>query len=248
MMNSRFHGEGGVARGALVLAVSFVALGGCGEDLSGPRNDRSEKTMQSDPSSGQAAAKSFRWSLALRRRPRALENRVSRQINGRFAHTRNQTPNEWRFAGNPECAPSFLFIDENGERFVAGTFKGVADFDTGAGADFHEALADEDGFVTCFDRSGAYRWTTTFGAKKKTWLGGITGTNGVVYVLCGEQNAHVALLAMDAKSGQPTAGFGDGGCQTICCGQIDHAAGIQHGHGGPLCCSPVRQRSGRNRL
>ena len=127
-------------------------------------------------------------------------------------------------------APEAIWIGEDGSRYVGGSFSGNKDFDTGAGRDFHKALGTEDGFVTCFDRNGRYRWTRTFGAKKGINVVGVGMSRGVVYALCKEGEGHVAILAMDGATGAPKVGFGYRGCQMFRCGQYDSAAAIQcHG-------------------
>ncbi len=120
-----------------------------------------------------------------------------------------------------------ICIGDDGGQFVGGSFSGVKDFDTGPGLDLRESVGAEDGFVTCFDRSGKYRWTTTFGAGQPIEVRGLAVSHGVLYAVCDERDGHVAVLAMDTTSGAAKPGFGVSGSQMFRCGDLDAAASIR---------------------
>jgi len=124
-------------------------------------------------------------------------------------------------------AAEALCVGEDRGTFVGGSFSGNLDFDTGRGRDFHEALGSEDGFVTRFDQDGKYCWTTTFGARGRVSVRGLAEINRVLYVACDESDGHVAVLAIDSKTGAPNTRFGVSGCQMFRCGDFDEAAGIR---------------------
>jgi len=124
-------------------------------------------------------------------------------------------------------APEGICIGEDGSQYVGGSFSGTRDFGTGPGFDLHKAVGKEDGFVTCFDRNGKYRWTRTFGARQRIDVRGVAVSHGVVYAVCEELDGHVAILAMDSTTGASKPEFGVLGCQMFRCGQRDCAAGIR---------------------
>ena len=186
--------------------------------------------MRTEKQSNGAAAGAIRWTLG----PTAVGDTVHSIVFRERSIAKESAGTRPRKAAVPRAvvqgAPEAICIGEDGSQYVGGSFSGNRDFDTGPGFDFHKAVGTEDGFVTCFDRNGKYRWTETFGGKEQTRVRGITLSHGAVYAVCDESEGHVAILAIDSVTGTPKPGFGRSGCQIFQCGRKDSAAAIcSHG-------------------
>lgn len=56
-----------------------------------------------------------------------------------------------------------LCVDGQGDIYVSGWFKDIADFDPGPGVDYHASIGGRDCFLTKFDSSGDFLWARTWG-------------------------------------------------------------------------------------
>lgn len=61
-----------------------------------------------------------------------------------------------------------IFVDNQGNNYIAGRFGGVVDFDPGAGVLNIESSADVDGFIQKLDPNGNLVWVQTFGGELST--------------------------------------------------------------------------------
>jgi len=141
---------------------------------------------------------------------------------------------------------SKIALDAAGRRYVVGVFNGTRDFNPGVGVDGKTTAGSDDIYVTSFDTDGSYRWTQTFGgtgADGSVRTLGIAVDNNKVYV-CGyltSSNAgfggftgtaasggggDVAVLCLDAVTGQPVLPFDSDGVRTVHISGNDQPCGI----------------------
>lgn len=76
-------------------------------------------------------------------------------------------------------------VDEAGNPFVCGAFKGSVDFDTSGGQKIFTSEGLHDAFVSKFSYDGLYLWSRSIGGEESDYAYGITSArNGWIY-LCG---------------------------------------------------------------
>jgi len=147
----------------------------------------------------------------------------------------------------PPAAAGFvngIVTDAAGNRYVTGFYAGTQDFNPGIGADERTALGI-DVFVTRFNADNSYGWTQTFGGSDLELPNGITGHNGVIYVVglmqsndaflggqgpvsgpSGGLISDAFIIAMDAATGAPLLSFNGSGIQTMGGTGSDEALGV----------------------
>ena len=73
-----------------------------------------------------------------------------------------QWVNTWGGTSSDYCYS--VAVDDSGNIFSTGGFMYTVDFDPGAGIDNHNSNGGRDIFLTCYDSTGAYEWTRTWGS------------------------------------------------------------------------------------
>lgn len=90
-------------------------------------------------------------------------------------------------------------VDNDGNTYVAGEFRGSVDFDPGNGIDQRTSAGADDVFVTKFSRQGDYQWTVQTGAVGIDYAHDIAvDSTGNVYVV-GRFNGNNNLIKLDAS-------------------------------------------------
>ncbi len=79
------------------------------------------------------------------------------------------------WGGELEDRPIGIDLDDSGNLYVAGRFKGTADFDPGPGEDYRTSVDESDHFLSKLDTNGNYYWAVTWGGG----MGGLVEDNGV---------------------------------------------------------------------
>ena len=75
-----------------------------------------------------------------------------------------------------------VLADGNGSLFIAGSFRGSADFSYGASTDIRTAVAFMDSFITRMDTDGNPMWSYTFGQNAHDWTKALAmDANGNIY-------------------------------------------------------------------
>jgi len=64
--------------------------------------------------------------------------------------------------------PCDIFITDNGEIYICGTFSGTVDFDTGSGIEEASASGFRDAFLMCILPDGTLKWAHTWGGTEQT--------------------------------------------------------------------------------
>jgi hypothetical protein len=67
------------------------------------------------------------------------------------------------WGGNWADSAVTVAVDENGNGYVAGCFRGKVDFDPGPGTSYIKSNAQNDAFLSKFDPDGNYLWTRSWG-------------------------------------------------------------------------------------
>jgi len=226
-----FFSERRAEHRAFLLLILFRAFFpfyvGCGGKRDSDHKELQGTSMHSDRRLNHDNSLPLRWTLGPTADSDAARDVVFRGASRALGSSSQRQPKSVLSRPLIQGSPDAILIGDDGCQFVGGSFSGIKDFDTGPGLDLRESVAAEDGFVTCFDRSGKYRWTTTFGAKQQIEVRGLALSHGALYAVCDEHDGHVAVLAMDAATGAAKPGFGISGCQMFRCGQIDCAGGIR---------------------
>lgn len=115
--------------------------------------------------------------------------------------------------------PRGVFTDADGNRYVAGYFKGTVDFNPGVDDYSLTSAGLFDAYVSKIDADGVHQWTQIFGGAKNDYATGVFVANGTVYVsgyfestnagiggtgtvaTAGKSDAFV--MALDAATGLP---------------------------------------------
>jgi hypothetical protein len=87
------------------------------------------------------------------------------------------------FGGTDWDDCSSIFVDTDDNFYIAGSFKGIADFDTGVGVEEHMSRGESDIYVMKLDSDGKLLWVNTWGGAKADRSGDLAmDSSGGVFV------------------------------------------------------------------
>ena len=78
-----------------------------------------------------------------------------------------------------------IAVDNDGNMYLVGAFKGTAEFNPCGGAQ-RTSVGESDAYISSFDSSGRFRWVRTWGSADSDWLGAATADDsGNIYAIGG---------------------------------------------------------------
>lgn len=93
-----------------------------------------------------------------------------------------------------------LCSDSQGNTFVSGDFAGTVDFDLGPGVDSYATTGNYAGYITKFDTSGNYQWTSIIDASDECSIGTIEMVGDTAIAFSGFYRGSNAVLGLTATS------------------------------------------------